>query len=478
MFQGVREASQNQLNCMDLVNQVIIEGESSNYSALNRTIQTLSGMLLIAEPKLMAKYLGEKENFTKYVARKWEKYGFILTTAKEIYNSIIGKYNTLDAKDSSVLTLKDDQWDANICAGLTKWMLMKIVRKCVREVFEDENSGNDGVEVYIEKFRWHLLVNREGNSVRIVKWSGKQAIENNHDCFIGCGSFGTVQKVYDVTYARFSALKIELSNPLWGDSISTMSIINEVNKLKQIHGDSIYQGIQLPPDVLYKKPFTGVLQKLYVEGDLLSYYEKRGYDPNCISVKDGLTMIDDVMAGVMRLHRKDRNKQVMIHGDIKPENIFVGQDDNEGCRFYIADFGGAMIPKLEVDLNDQSGALCPPLGTVATCRFFTLGDCNALNDAMQKKKLHRWIRLQKKRDVFAAGVSLWIVLSGAVPFEMGAFGKYPITGNPKNEYIVENKYGIRINRCLLQMLSEDPNDRPSAKKVCKIVRKVLSERGI
>jgi len=478
-----KNASLSEMNITNLCSIIIKNGREKNIEIFTRNINLLSETLLISSDQLVKKYQESTDSLKSYAMNKFEIYKNVLTESREYYDEIRALYQETTIRNIKVLVPLNEDSDKNHCRRLTDHKLRKTVLKSFLAISRDELKGREGINIPSNKSSWNLLVIKEKNIVRIVKWSGCiQVYENNPD-FLGKGTFGIVQKVYDITLAQFSALKIAYSSNDKMKSYSVLTLLNEVSKLRIIHKNDVCIGLQFPPYALYKKPFYGYLQPYYSEGDLLSYILKDMHNPDNISVEDGLMIFNEIMLGIKQLHSNKDGKEIVIHGDIKIDNVFVHINSKNETHFYIGDFGGTIIPKLEVNIKDESSLVNSPFGTIASKSYFTFGDCEKLKGAVDKGNLNKWINYQKRRDLYAAGVTIWGVLTGVMPYMMYMFSPFPDTNKIPDGAYIKKKYGNTISSCLLKMLSEDPKKRPSAKEVCKIIENELrklkndAERG-
>ncbi|MBA3284682.1 MAG: hypothetical protein H0U27_06430 [Nitrosopumilus sp.] len=145
-------------------------------------------------------------------------------------------------------------------------------------------------------------------------------------------------------------------------------------------------------------------------------------------------VIKQLLKGLIYTHKKG-----IIHGDIKPENILVSLNNPENPHFplaHISDWGGA---KYFVKILDDAGNYHSGIHTRSS---FPLEDFIALSnlgDKLQseiriiadnpfdKEESTKWaisealpefVEIEKKRDVFALGQTIWIMLTGHSPFDL------------------------------------------------------------
>ena len=124
----------------------------------------------------------------------------------------------------------------------------------------------------------------------------------------------------------------------------------------------------------------------YIEGDLLSTWRKANAAPD---VKECLAIAKGIFHGLRAMHRKD-----MLHQDLKPSNVIL--HPSRGA--VIIDFGSAFVPGIQ--------ELATPFE-----REQALG---TLDYSAPEYFLGR--TPTKKSDLFSAGVILYELLTGKLPY--------------------------------------------------------------
>ena len=122
----------------------------------------------------------------------------------------------------------------------------------------------------------------------------------------------------------------------------------------------------------------------YVKGaDLKKYIEKNGK----VSPEDSIYIMDQVLSAMALAHRNR-----IIHRDIKPQNILIDQDN----QIKVTDFG------IAVALSETS----------ITQTNTLLGSVHYLSPEQARGGM-----ATIKSDIYALGIVLYELLSGAVPFD-------------------------------------------------------------
>jgi calcium/calmodulin-dependent protein kinase I len=145
------------------------------------------------------------------------------------------------------------------------------------------------------------------------------------------------------------------------------------------------------------------------------------------------------------------DSQKVIHRDIKPENIILNEDDNS---ITLVDFG------LAVELTDDTEQTCGSPGYVAPEILCKQG-CST------------------KADVFSAGVLLYLMLSGHMPFAsrdkrtLIQRNRMGFVSFPKELWCHVSLDSVNI---VLEMMTVDSWERPYASEILKSLLKTPSTR--
>ncbi len=448
-------------------------GEVEYKEFIIQRLEDLSSKLLIGPSILLGKYENEGEQgLTDYLQKKQSKYGLggtydgVMEEARKQYATII---------------------DKPLPPKLNKHEVMKAYRLSLRHLSTDSGGYKEGGAAFSFKSKHFLTgMNKEGR-LQLIKWSGRvnTGAAPKHPDHLGAGTFGVAQKVYDIANAQFAALKI--AKPKTGSTakveIAERDVINEATKLAIVHKDGTVEGLQEEYRYVFNLTanvsgddikIVGVMGRLYNQGDLITLLTKSTITPN---VQQKRAMAHQLFNGLTHMHK------LMIHGDIKLENIFLRYDpETKQWYVYIADFGDAKNKKTEFTLkNMKLSNRDVGLGTTASPGYFTEEDLvqsstlvekydNATTKEKKDKIDKKWVGLQEKRDVFATATCAWALLTGDMPYELEEFNDlyFPYTYYGIDRYKKDKVAVICGNttmNLLVRALDEDPSKRPSANEL-------------
>lgn len=283
----------------------------------------------------------------------------------------------------------------------------------------------------------NLTINKKKHKIYLPKHSDIQF--KTPDFVVGTGQFSTVYKAYNVTDKNFLAYKVAESAL---EKIGRRQKIprdikdlrNEINILRTINPCNNQVGIQPSPyatvkikknknnqevcKVVSTKKCNCYLTTL-CDGDLSP--DKPGIVSTLVSSQSNIDkedMISQLINGLRYLSLKG-----LMHGDIKPENIF-----KHGKKYYLADFGSSRIEEAFTDSND----------VVPTLEFMTYDDMTSLVNLVASykgipgKNLDN-LKLHAERcDVFALGSSICEILTGHLPYQLKKIPNLGSMANPKN----------------------------------------------
>ncbi len=134
----------------------------------------------------------------------------------------------------------------------------------------------------------------------------------------------------------------------------------------------------------------------YVDGESLGARLRR---LGRFQVEDALRVIREVGAALGAAHRRG-----IIHRDIKPANVLF---DKESGRAHVTDFGIAQIVSAEAAPGEESEDLTVAGMVMGTPRYMSPEQASGQRD------------LTPSSDLYAAGVMLYEVRSGAYPYSIG-----------------------------------------------------------
>jgi serine/threonine protein kinase len=221
---------------------------------------------------------------------------------------------------------------------------------------------------------------------------------NNYEIIslLGEGGMGSVYVAEHPVLGRRVAVKM-LRREFAEDPALVARFMNEARAASAIRQPNIIEILDvgtLPDGIPY-------LMMELLEGESLAgrlFREKR------LSIDDAVAIAAQAMTGLGAAHAKQ-----IVHRDLKPDNIFLAQNpsDPSGHQVVILDFG---IAKLRGDLS--TGSVKTRIGSVmGTPPYMSPEQCRGLNDDID----HR-------TDIYAMGIILHEMLTGAPPFVAVGFG--------------------------------------------------------
>ena len=205
---------------------------------------------------------------------------------------------------------------------------------------------------------------------------------------LGTGGFAKVYKAYDTLMKRPVALKFYYGD--MGEKYGVLAELKKVINFKHPNLVRYYDATLLDIESAYddrKKVQVGIME--YANGGDLNDFMKTF--PNLIELK---TVIRGMLEGLAYLHNKG-----VIHRDIKPQNILLHKDENEGWVTKIADFGLAK----KIDQGMVSSKILGTMEYMAPEQFDT-------------KRYGINNQLHTNVDLWAAGIILFEMFTGELPF--------------------------------------------------------------
>jgi len=187
---------------------------------------------------------------------------------------------------------------------------------------------------------------------------------------------------------------------------------------------------------------------LYVVMELLQGASlKRVMDTSPLTAERAARLALDVARGLKHAHGKG-----LIHRDVKPGNVFVVHDDEQGERAVLVDFG------LAKDL--QGGSEITKTGTYMGTPAY-----------MSPEQVRGLDQVGAPADIYALGCLLYRMVSGHPPFD--AEGPFALAfAHVERPYpsMVERfpKAGIPpfLDRLVAQCMAKEPSERPDAFELC------------
>ena len=264
---------------------------------------------------------------------------------------------------------------------------------------------------------------------------------------IGQGAFGKVNLGLNVLTGRVVAIKSFNKKSLDSPNNENMKkIIYETNLMRKLNHPNITKNLEMFEDEKY----ILIIMEYINGGNLFSFVKKR----RKLTEKISKFLFKQIILGINHIH-----SQNIVHRDIKLENILI--DINNTIK--ICDFGiGRILSSSEELLYDQCGTPMYMAPEILTC---------------SKEKGYKAFPI----DIWAAGIALYIMLSGTLPFNIIikcdshidannkhkmkniALRKAIINDEPKRiENISDNARDL-----LHRLLNKDPNKRLKCEEILR-----------
>ncbi len=235
---------------------------------------------------------------------------------------------------------------------------------------------------------------------------------------LGKGAFGKVSLGIHKLSGKFVAIK-SITKQLMKDESSKNKVLREVAIWEQLSHPSVirlYETFESDKHLLY-------VQELCAGGDLLTYVRKR----RRLKERVAKFVLKQILDGLYYCHSKN-----ILHRDVKLDNILLNSEGN----IKICDFGVSKVVRSGERMTEQCG-------TPAYIAPEILRDKGYEGFAV---------------DVWSAGVVLYAMIYGTVPFKAGnmqELHKLIIKGN----YTLKQDVSEAVRDLLTKMLEPDPKKR-------------------
>ena len=212
---------------------------------------------------------------------------------------------------------------------------------------------------------------------------------------IGQGAFGKVNLGLSVLTGRVVAIKSFNKKNLDSPNNENMKkIIYETNLMRKLNHPNITKILEMFEDEKY----ILIIMEYINGGNLFSFVKKR----RKLTEKISKFLFKQIILGIKHIH-----SQNIVHRDVKLENILI--DLNNTIK--ICDFGiGRILSSEEECLHDQCGTPMYMAPEILLCT---------------KEKGYKGFPV----DIWSAGIALYIMLSGTLPFSVK---------NENNSFLDEN----------------------------------------
>ena len=284
------------------------------------------------------------------------------------------------------------------------------------------DNGEENMNSNIN-FSKHKLKN--SNSKKTLKLKPLAILDNNYYLIkkLGKGSTSSVFLGFSPKDPEHKLYSFKLIKPstinetLFKKEVSILSNLNHKNIL-QIYesGESIIKKSNKEEKKVYY-----IIEEFMQYGELLNYiYLTNGFGENY-----GRIIFSSLLDAIEYLHNNN-----IVHRDIKADNIMI----NSNLEIKLVDFGFATnslknnLINIDLENNNEKGKLNTFLGT----------------PNYAAPELHLKIPYYgKSNDIFSLGVTLFIIVTGTLPF------KLPLPNDPLYQFIFKNDYiGFWIKRKL------------------------------
>ncbi|ORC87073.1 Small Surface Antigen [Trypanosoma theileri] len=252
------------------------------------------------------------------------------------------------------------------------------------------------------------------------------------ECPIARGAFSTVYRCEEISTGKVYAVKV-VNKALAEANNMRGALVREINAMEVVASSKYL--VNLVDKLVSARNYYLVMD--YVEGGtLLDFIRETRLTASSQWTR---RLFRQLLNGIERLHEAN-----VVHRDIKPENILLNK---ERTQLMISDFGFACCAP-------PGRLLHRPCGTLKYCAPELLVRCPEYDG--------------RKVDIWAAGVTLYVML----------FGEHPFKGDEKNvdtlvESIMSGKYSFPtpvspdLEHLFSVMLHPIPSKRWSVKKLLR-----------
>ncbi|MBX3234069.1 MAG: protein kinase [Labilithrix sp.] len=269
--------------------------------------------------------------------------------------------------------------------------------------------------------------------------AGKYRLEER----LRAGAMGAIYRAHHVTLDKAVCIKV-MHPELAKDPLFAERFYREARAASRFdHPCSIMildHGAE--GDVLY------IAMELVEGRDLADLIEEAAHQPGGVPAAFPPRRIVDLLAQTLAALGAAHDVGI-LHRDLKPENIMVAptwDDDGAGERVKVCDFGIAHID----DLPSQSGRRL-------TMKGFLLGTPEYMSPEQARAE-----SVDARSDVYAAGVVLYLLLTGRLPFEDDsavAVALMQINAPPPAPSALAPQCHRVLERICLKALEKDPTNR-------------------
>ncbi|HEY5090378.1 MAG TPA: serine/threonine-protein kinase, partial [Polyangia bacterium] len=253
---------------------------------------------------------------------------------------------------------------------------------------------------------------------------------------LGEGGMGAVYLAEHPFMGRKAAIKV-LRRELAEDEGLVERFMNEARAANAIHHPNIIDIIdvgQLPSGIPY-------LMMEFLDGESLA---KRIEREKRLAVSAAVDIATQTASALYAAHGKG-----IVHRDLKPDNLYLVSDEARrfGQRVTVLDFG---IAKLRGELSG-SGAKTQSGSVMGTPPYMSPEQCRGITD-----------EIDHRTDVYALGIILYEMLTGAPPFMSEGWGEVVlmhVTKAPPPPRTRNPEITPEVEAVILKALAKTPADR-------------------
>ena len=392
---------------LDKLSQKIITGKIINKKVNNKSIGNNDN---IKNHKIdEANKILDKEKIEQLLINK-EK---LLELNKKLKNNIKQDDNKKTVVKTKIKTAKKSTHNRNTEQN---FVLNNRTNTSVLSTLKDSNYYNHECEILSKYIKEYYKQNNCYPSTDLSFYK--------YGRIIGRGAFGKVNIGLNILTGRIVAIK----------SFNKKNIINESSKKKILYETNLMRGLFHPSVTKILETFESenymlIIMEYISGGNLQNFVKKR----RKLSEKIAKILFRQIIQGIKYIHSRG-----IVHRDIKLENILL--DLNNIIK--ICDFGVGKLIKPNTILKDQCGTpvyMAPEIIKGEGYHGFPV-------------------------DIWSAGVALYIMLSGTLPFNKDKEHslEYAILNNSIKEI---KDISEDANNLLKNILEKDPNKRFTANQI-------------
>ena len=343
------------------------------------------------------------KNEIKNINRMIEKYSNLQNINKESIKKIFeknlnitgdeqNKENNIKVKKDEIISKRQISVDSNITKNESKSQSNKnIIKKCktleknekLNENISEISKGSTAIKdanYYMEKSKSLI------NYIKDYYNKNNKYPETKIQFYlygrkIGQGAFGKVNLGLNVLTGRVVAIKSFKKTSETKYNSNMKKILYETNLMKRFN----HQNITKILEVFHDEEYMLIIMEYINGGNLFNFVKKR----RKLSEKMAKFLFRQIILGIKHIH-----SQKIVHRDIKLENIII--DLNNTVK--ICDFGiGKVLYSTDELLYDKCGTPMYMAPEIILCN---------------KKNGYKGFPV----DIWSSGITLYIMLSGALPF--------------------------------------------------------------